>query len=120
MCHNYENGEYMRIVYATYLDVIIYYYKFKLEQGNVREEQSQECLGNNEEIAEEGRRSMSTGCIPDDDREHYAMFAGNDWMGMKKTQKRCRFDFRQAKKPVNEANRSVLTPVDIIQFKGEY
>ncbi|KAJ0817143.1 putative transcription factor & chromatin remodeling ARID family [Helianthus annuus] len=108
MGHDYEDGEYMRIVYAMYLDVIIYYYKFKLVQGNVREEQSQGCAGNNEETAEERRRSMSTGCIPDDDREHYALFAGNDWMGMKKTQKRRRFDFRQTEKAVNEANRSVL------------
>ncbi|MFS7904212.1 putative transcription factor & chromatin remodeling ARID family [Helianthus anomalus] len=108
MGHDYEDGEYMRIVYAMYLDVIIYYYKFKLVQGNVREEQYQGCVGNNEETAEEGRRSMSRGCIPDDDREHYALFAGNDWMGMKKTQKRRRFDFRQAEKAVNEANRSVL------------
>ncbi|KAJ0794603.1 putative transcription factor interactor and regulator CCHC(Zn) family [Helianthus annuus] len=29
MGHDYEDGEYMRIVYAMYLDVLIYYYKFK-------------------------------------------------------------------------------------------
>ncbi|KAF5766509.1 putative transcription factor & chromatin remodeling ARID family [Helianthus annuus] len=108
MGHDYEDGEYMRIVYAMYLDVIIYYYKFKSIQGNVREDQSRGGLGNDDMAAEEGRRTMSTGCIPNDDGEHYALFAGNDWMGMKKAQKRRRFDFRQAEKAVNEANRSVL------------
>ncbi|MFS7975255.1 putative transcription factor & chromatin remodeling ARID family [Helianthus anomalus] len=85
MGHDYGDGEYMRIVYAMYLDVIIYYYKFKTIQGNVREDQSRGVAVNDDRADEEGRRTRSTGCIPDDDREHYALFAGNDWMGMKKT-----------------------------------
>ncbi|KAF5804090.1 putative transcription factor & chromatin remodeling ARID family [Helianthus annuus] len=108
MGHDYEDGDYMRILYAMYLDVIIYYYKFKSVQGDVREDQTQGYAGNEDKAADEGRRTMSTGCIPEDDREHYALFAGNDWMGMKKAQKRRRFDFRQAEKAVNESNRSVL------------
>ncbi|MFS7912907.1 putative transcription factor & chromatin remodeling ARID family [Helianthus anomalus] len=107
MGHDYEDGDYMRILYAMYLDVIIYYYKFKSVQGDVREGQAQGYAGNEDKAADEGRRTMRTGCIPEDDREHYALFAGNDWMGLKKAQKR-RFDFRQAEKAVNEANRSVL------------
>ncbi|KAF5802389.1 putative transcription factor & chromatin remodeling ARID family [Helianthus annuus] len=105
MGHDYED-DYVRILYAMYLDVIIYYYKFKSVQGNVREDQTQGCAGNDDKAAEEGRRTMSTGCIPDDDSEHYALFARNDWMGMKKAQKRRRFDFWQAEKDVNEANQT--------------
>ncbi|KAJ0684385.1 putative transcription factor interactor and regulator CCHC(Zn) family [Helianthus annuus] len=108
MGHDYEDGDYMRILYAMYLDVIIYYYKFKSVQGSVTEDQTQGSARNDDKAAEGGRRTISTGCIPDDDREHYALFVGNDWMGMKKAQKRHRFDFQQAEKAVNEANRSVL------------
>ncbi|KAF5772480.1 putative transcription factor & chromatin remodeling ARID family [Helianthus annuus] len=68
MGHNYEDGEYMRIVYAMYLDVIIYYYKFKTIPGNVRENQSRGVAENDDRAAEEGRRTRSTGCMPDDDR----------------------------------------------------
>ncbi|MFS7928306.1 putative transcription factor & chromatin remodeling ARID family [Helianthus anomalus] len=109
MRHEYEDGEYMRIVYAMYLDVLIYYYKFKSVQDNARDDRSRGAAWNEEMAADGGRRTISTGCIPDDEREHYALFAGNDWTGMNKTQKRRRFDFRKAEKAVNEANRSVLT-----------
>ncbi|MFS7966936.1 putative transcription factor & chromatin remodeling ARID family [Helianthus anomalus] len=108
MGHDYGDRDYMRILYAIYLDVLIYYYKFKSIQGDVREGQAQGYAGNDDKAAVEGRRTMSTGCIPEDDREHYALFAGKDWIGMKKAQKRRRFDFRQPEKAVNEANRSVL------------
>ncbi|MFS7967061.1 putative transcription factor & chromatin remodeling ARID family [Helianthus anomalus] len=109
MGHDYEDGEYMRITYAMYLDVLIYYYKFKSVQENVRDDSSHGAARNEETAAEGGRRTISTGCIQDDEREHYALFAGNDWKGMNKTQKWRRFDFRQAEKAVNEANRSVLS-----------
>ncbi|KAJ0551011.1 putative transcription factor & chromatin remodeling ARID family [Helianthus annuus] len=108
MGHDYGDGDYMRILYAMYLDVIIYYYNFKSLQGDVREGQAQGYAGTEEKAVDEGRRTMSTGCIPEDDREHYALFDGNDWMGLKKAQKRQRFDFWQAEKAVNEANLSVL------------
>ncbi|MFS8035135.1 putative transcription factor & chromatin remodeling ARID family [Helianthus anomalus] len=62
------------------LDVIIYYYKFKSVQGDVRDGQAQGNAMNEDKVADEGRRTMSTGCIPEDDREHYALFAGNDWI----------------------------------------
>ncbi|MFS7928314.1 putative transcription factor & chromatin remodeling ARID family [Helianthus anomalus] len=108
MGHDYEDGEYMRIVYAMYLDVLIYYYKFKSIQDNVRNEETQGTARTVDAAGDGGRRIVSTGGIPDDDREHFALFAGNNWNGMKKIQKRRRFDFRQAEKAVNEANRSVL------------
>ncbi|KAM0027604.1 putative transcription factor interactor and regulator CCHC(Zn) family [Helianthus debilis subsp. tardiflorus] len=109
MGHEYEDGEYMRIAYAMYLDVLIYYYKFKSIQENVRGTSSHGAARNEDAAAaaEGGRRAISEGCMPEDEREHYALFAGNDWKGMNKMQKRRRFDFRQAEKAVNEANRSV-------------
>ncbi|KAJ0766332.1 putative transcription factor & chromatin remodeling ARID family [Helianthus annuus] len=30
--YEYEDGEYMRLIYAMYLDVLVYYYKFKTTQ----------------------------------------------------------------------------------------
>ncbi|KAJ0913745.1 putative transcription factor & chromatin remodeling ARID family [Helianthus annuus] len=118
MGHDYQDGDYMRIIYAMYLDVLIYYYKFKSIQEDVRDGktmnkedshgQGQGYSGTEDKAADEGRRTMSTRCISEEDREHYALFAGNDWMGLKKAQKRRRFDFRQAEKVVDEANRSVL------------
>ncbi|KAJ0643032.1 putative transcription factor & chromatin remodeling ARID family [Helianthus annuus] len=96
--HDYQDGDFMRIMYAMYLDVLIYYYKFKTIQEDVRDGktvnkedshgQGQRYTGTGDKAADEGRRTMSTGCIPEEDREHYALFAGNDWMGLKKAQKR--------------------------------
>ncbi|MFS7945669.1 putative ARID DNA-binding domain superfamily [Helianthus anomalus] len=53
-------------------------------------------------------RTRSEGCIPEEEGDHYALFTGNDWHEMKNLQKRRRFDFKQAVKAVDEANRSVL------------
>ncbi|KAJ0915966.1 putative transcription factor & chromatin remodeling ARID family [Helianthus annuus] len=61
-----EDGDYMRILYAMYLDIIIYYYKFKSVQGDVRGDQTQGYAGNKDNAAGEGRRTMSTDCIPED------------------------------------------------------
>ncbi|KAJ0785972.1 putative transcription factor & chromatin remodeling ARID family [Helianthus annuus] len=118
MGHDYQDGDFMRIMYAMYLDVLIYYYKFKMTQENVRDGktvnkgdfngQGEGYSGTRGEAADKEGRSMSDGCIPEEEGEHYAMFAGNDWTRMKKAQKRRRFDFRQAEKAVNEANQSVL------------
>ncbi|KAJ0837324.1 putative transcription factor & chromatin remodeling ARID family [Helianthus annuus] len=35
MGYEYDDGEFMRIMYAMYLDVLVYYYKFKTVQGRV-------------------------------------------------------------------------------------
>ncbi|MFS7985852.1 hypothetical protein Hanom_Chr11g01003511 [Helianthus anomalus] len=68
-------------------------------------------IGSNEgqsEINHERRRS--DGDVRDEEAyQHYGLFAGNDWEGVMKMQKkRRRFDFNQARKAVDEANRSVL------------
>ncbi|MFS8006537.1 hypothetical protein Hanom_Chr14g01250351 [Helianthus anomalus] len=35
MGYDYHDGEFMRIIYAMYLDVLVYYHKFKTVQGRV-------------------------------------------------------------------------------------
>ncbi|MFS8021286.1 hypothetical protein Hanom_Chr16g01425651 [Helianthus anomalus] len=52
-------------------------------------------------------RNSRSDCITKQGEEHYAFFAGNDWHGMKRLQKR-RFDFKQVGKAVDEANQIVL------------
>ncbi|MFS7974287.1 putative transcription factor & chromatin remodeling ARID family [Helianthus anomalus] len=47
----YEDGDYMRVTYAMYLDIVEYYYKFKIVQGKVQDK---------EMVFEEGW--SSTGC----------------------------------------------------------
>ncbi|KAJ0854249.1 putative protein kinase RLK-Pelle-L-LEC family [Helianthus annuus] len=49
----YEDGEYMRLIYAMYLDVLVYYYKFKTTQ--------ERAIGKEEEKIVDPRQSMSEG-----------------------------------------------------------
>ncbi|KAJ0589244.1 putative transcription factor interactor and regulator CCHC(Zn) family [Helianthus annuus] len=49
----YEDGEYMRLIYAMYLDVLVYYYKFKLTQ--------EKAIGIEEEKVVDPRQCMSEG-----------------------------------------------------------
>ncbi|MFS8008109.1 hypothetical protein Hanom_Chr14g01268871 [Helianthus anomalus] len=118
MGYDYNDGELMRIMYAMYLDVLVYYYKFNSTQQNVCEREtvksnehvsrSRSCSDNQDSVGGRRERTMSHGCIPEEEGDPYALFAGNDWHGMKKLQKRRRFDFKQVEKVVDEANRSVL------------
>ncbi|KAM0055468.1 putative transcription factor & chromatin remodeling ARID family [Helianthus debilis subsp. tardiflorus] len=39
---DYQDGEFMRLMYAMYLDVLVYYYKFKTTQLNVSEKETVE------------------------------------------------------------------------------
>ncbi|MFS7935755.1 hypothetical protein Hanom_Chr05g00407281 [Helianthus anomalus] len=42
------------------------------------------------------------------DAEHYALFAGNDWQGIKRLHTRRRFDFNRARAVVDDANNNVI------------
>ncbi|MFS7900962.1 putative transcription factor & chromatin remodeling ARID family [Helianthus anomalus] len=131
----FEDGEYMRLIYAMYLDVLIYYYKIKitqetaLEMKNEKVEDPRECKSDGEkEITE----CSSTAGAAENDISHYALYArdadwlqggsgsfhgeanehyvpygGSDWHGLKKLQRK-RFDFSRAEIAVTEANKSVL------------
>ncbi|KAJ0755590.1 putative transcription factor & chromatin remodeling ARID family [Helianthus annuus] len=105
--YEYKDGEYMRTVYAMYLDVLVYYYRFKDVQAKVnnsermKEKDTPECsLG----------RSISAEEIKEvTEMDHYAFYAGNSWEGAWNThKKRRKFNFNQARKAVEEANESVL------------
>ncbi|MFS7960583.1 putative transcription factor & chromatin remodeling ARID family [Helianthus anomalus] len=119
MGYEYSDSGLMKIMYAMYLDVLVYYYKFKSTQQKVMEKETMKsdesvsgswCYFDHHDLATNRKeRTRSEGCIPEEEEgDHYALFAGNDWHGMKKLQKRRRFDFKQAVKAVDKANRSVL------------
>ncbi|KAF5761951.1 putative transcription factor interactor and regulator CCHC(Zn) family [Helianthus annuus] len=112
----YEDGDYMRIVYAMYLDVLEYYYKFKSVQEEIHVK----------EMANEGaeftrdkhRKTRSEGMDQNEnadnvyagaDSTQFALFAGNGWEDNWNLHKRRkRFNFSYMKKAMEDANRSVM------------
>ncbi|KAM0025024.1 putative transcription factor & chromatin remodeling ARID family [Helianthus debilis subsp. tardiflorus] len=75
---DYQDDDYMRIIYAMYLDVLEYYYKFKVVQENVYEKK----VVNEEEGPSHGchERRKSAGDAQDEAAsDHYALFTGNGW-----------------------------------------
>ncbi|KAF5793268.1 putative transcription factor & chromatin remodeling ARID family [Helianthus annuus] len=105
---DYQDGDYMRIIYAMYLDVLEYYYRFKSIQEKLHDKE----MVNEEEGPSQGchRRRKSAGDIHDDaDSAQYALFAGNGWEDDWNLQKkRKRFNFNHMRKAVEDANRSVM------------
>ncbi|KAJ0704255.1 putative transcription factor & chromatin remodeling ARID family [Helianthus annuus] len=116
MVFYYKEGEFMRLMYAMYLDVLEYYYKFKTTQEGAAEKEIKVDQGIH--VAKERRskswddgEGSSRRPVADQEgtaEEHYALFAGNDWYGLKRLQRRKRFDFKRVEKAVNEANDSVI------------
>ncbi|MFS8027501.1 putative transcription factor & chromatin remodeling ARID family [Helianthus anomalus] len=117
----YSDGELIRLIYVMYLDVLVYYYKFKVVQSKVSE-------GDNAEDKEvlvskmDKRSSYSEGedvkndkeeddCqeVAGSPKEHYAFFT-NDGRNEIKRRRQARriFDFNRAKAAVDAANESVL------------
>ncbi|MFS7911468.1 putative transcription factor & chromatin remodeling ARID family [Helianthus anomalus] len=97
MGYDYGDGELMRIMYVMYLDVLVYYYKFKSTQLKVFENEivknnedvsrSRKYSGHYDSVADRRERIKSEGSFPEEEEEegdHYALFAGNDWHDMKK------------------------------------
>ncbi|KAJ0747617.1 putative transcription factor interactor and regulator CCHC(Zn) family [Helianthus annuus] len=108
MGYEYQDGEYMRIIYAMYLDVLVYYYRFK----DIQEKAHDKEMMKERELSSEGchGRSVSAEAVKDvAAMDHYALYAGNDWEGAwNMHKKRRKFDFKEARKAVDEANKSVL------------
>ncbi|KAJ0756597.1 putative transcription factor & chromatin remodeling ARID family [Helianthus annuus] len=114
----YEDGDYMRIVYAMYLDVLEYYYKFKTvqEEAHVKE------VVKDDVVSSRGcyRRTRSADNVREDaaGNDHddagstqYALYAGNGWTDDWNLHKRRkRFNFYHMKKAVEDANRGVMQP----------
>ncbi|KAM0023884.1 putative transcription factor interactor and regulator CCHC(Zn) family [Helianthus debilis subsp. tardiflorus] len=106
--YEYKDGEYMRTVYAMYLDVLVYYYRFKDVQAKV------EHLERKKEKVDAPECSLGRSTSAEEIKEvtgldHFAFYAGNSWEGTWNThKKRRKFNFNQARKAVEEANESVL------------
>ncbi|KAF5761223.1 putative transcription factor & chromatin remodeling ARID family [Helianthus annuus] len=94
MGYEYHNDEFMRIIYAMHLDVLVYHYKFKTVQGRVIDKEViKESEGSSDARHE---RRKSAGDLQDKEAmQHCALFAGNGWEGAMKMQKKCRkFNFK--------------------------
>ncbi|KAF5783103.1 putative transcription factor & chromatin remodeling ARID family [Helianthus annuus] len=108
MGYEYQDREYMRIIYAMYLDVLVYNYRFK----DIQEKAHDKEMMNEGEPSSKGchERSVSAEAVKEVAAiDHYALYADNDWEGAWKMHKRRRkFDFKEARKAVDEANKSVL------------
>ncbi|MFS7988997.1 putative transcription factor & chromatin remodeling ARID family [Helianthus anomalus] len=80
----YQDGDFIRVIYAMYLEVLVSYYKFKSVQKKVHDkemvEQEESCMAGNDQT----RRCKSADADPimeDGATEHYALYAGNSWEG---------------------------------------
>ncbi|KAF5823957.1 putative transcription factor & chromatin remodeling ARID family [Helianthus annuus] len=116
---DYSEGEYMSLLYAMYLDVIIYYYKYKSTQEKVHEKEEIKTVVDPRQSRSEGDKLMGTDAEQSEgntrnedaagnEAEYYAFFSGNDWEGIKRLHTRRRFDFKRTKAAVDDANISVL------------
>ncbi|KAJ0690726.1 putative transcription factor & chromatin remodeling ARID family [Helianthus annuus] len=109
---DYNDVELMRLMYAMYLDVLVYYYKIKSTQQVAAEKEINEDVGDKRRTRsmemDEGTSVQSCAERGGATDEHYAFFARNDWYGLKRLKQRKKFDFKRAENAVNEANDSVL------------
>ncbi|KAJ0814189.1 putative transcription factor & chromatin remodeling ARID family [Helianthus annuus] len=125
MGFDYHDGEFMRLIYAMYLDVLVYYYKFKSTQQMVAEREIVKDVADvkpSKSLDNQEGTSRHTGAEQDGvDGEHYAFYAGNDWYGINKLQKRTKFDFRQAERLLmKQTKASGCTLGRTIMFRGVY
>ncbi|KAJ0575941.1 putative transcription factor & chromatin remodeling ARID family [Helianthus annuus] len=120
----YSDGELMRLMYAMYLDVLIYFHKFKIIQSNVYHKEvmeERETLASKmdprgsrsegdqaEQVAGQAEKDEVSQEVAENQSEHYALFAGNEWQGIKRLNTRRMFDFNREKAAMDDANNSVL------------
>ncbi|KAJ0581842.1 putative transcription factor & chromatin remodeling ARID family [Helianthus annuus] len=111
MGFEYGDGEFMRLMYAMYLDVLVYYHKFKTLRGSKSE-------GDDETGTVAYCTEKIKGSCDDarNDTDHFAFYAGNDWQGMRRLHTRRKFDFNRAKVAMDDANKSIL----MHSFKQNY
>ncbi|KAJ0583015.1 putative transcription factor & chromatin remodeling ARID family [Helianthus annuus] len=109
---DYNDGELVRLMYAMYLDVLVYYYKIKSTQQAAAEKDIKEGVADTRRtksmVMNEGTSMQSVAEQGGTAEEHYAFFTGNDWYGLKWLQQRNKFDFKRAENAVKEANDSVM------------
>ncbi|KAF5769193.1 putative transcription factor interactor and regulator CCHC(Zn) family [Helianthus annuus] len=115
MGFEYKDGDFIRIVYAMYLDTLEYYYKFKKVQQRVHDKRM---ISEEDEVSRgdlkktnslgSGRQDAAVDVHKEMEPNQVAFYAGvrdDNWNQMKKRKK---FDFNQARWAVEEANRSVI------------
>ncbi|KAM0051771.1 putative transcription factor interactor and regulator CCHC(Zn) family [Helianthus debilis subsp. tardiflorus] len=115
MGFEYKDGDFIRIVYAMYLDTLEYYYKFKKVQQRVHDKRM---VSEEDEVSRGdlkrtnslggGRHDAAEELHKEMEPKQVAFYAGvrdDNWNQMKKRKK---FDFNQARWAVEEANRSVI------------
>ncbi|MFS8010305.1 putative transcription factor interactor and regulator CCHC(Zn) family [Helianthus anomalus] len=105
---DYDDGDYMRVIYAMYLDILEYYYKFKTIQGNVQDKKVVLEEGGSSTGFHRGARSADEVHPQSADSGQVALFAGVDDDDWNQGKKRKRFNFNYARWAVEEANRSVM------------
>ncbi|KAM0019766.1 putative transcription factor & chromatin remodeling ARID family [Helianthus debilis subsp. tardiflorus] len=108
MGYEYKDGEYMRTVYAMYLDILVYYYRFKDVQARAN---NSERMKEKEDVPEcsLGRSTSAEEIKEVTGMDNYALYAENSWEGAWNAhKKRRKFNFNHARKAVEEANESVL------------
>ncbi|KAF5786916.1 putative transcription factor & chromatin remodeling ARID family [Helianthus annuus] len=125
MGFEYSDGELMRRIYAMYLDVLVYYHKFKTVQLQVHDKELTEEkteLGRNadprsnrsegdaaeKDAGQDIRVEVNQVVTEDPSLEHYALFTNNGWHENKRRHTRRRFDFNRARAAMDDANESVL------------
>ncbi|MFS7928050.1 putative transcription factor & chromatin remodeling ARID family [Helianthus anomalus] len=121
MGFEYSDGELMRLMYAMYLDVLVYYYKFKTIQSKACEKEITDVKevsvskmdlrssrSEGEDIKQDEGEDDSQEVVGSP-KEHYAFFTNDGWNEIK-TRRRIRrtFDFNRARTTMDEANESVL------------
>ncbi|MFS8009048.1 putative transcription factor & chromatin remodeling ARID family [Helianthus anomalus] len=121
MGYDYKDGEYMRIVYAMYLDVLVCYYRFKGIQEKADDVESM--MEKDAAPKNCHRRSTSAETVKDmSAMDHYALYAGNDWVGATTALygSLCVIDFKEARKAVEKLMKvcSSLLP-NTIKFRGK-
>ncbi|MFS7988640.1 putative transcription factor & chromatin remodeling ARID family [Helianthus anomalus] len=80
MGYEYHDGEFMRIIYAMYLDVLVYYYRFKSLQEKVIDKE----MMKDGESSSAGchERSSSADAVQNEAAmDHYTLYTGNNWEG---------------------------------------
>ncbi|KAM0036804.1 putative transcription factor & chromatin remodeling ARID family [Helianthus debilis subsp. tardiflorus] len=90
MGFEYHDGEFMRLMYAMYLDVLVYYFKFKSTQTKAYEKEMMKSVvdprrsrsegdDKQETVANQMERNTRSDNDAEREGEHYAFYAVNDW-----------------------------------------
>ncbi|KAJ0745367.1 putative transcription factor & chromatin remodeling ARID family [Helianthus annuus] len=104
----YEDGDYMRVTYAMYLDILEYYYTFKTIQRKVQDKETVLVEGVSTSGCHERSKSAGEAQQEPAGTTHVALFAGIDDDDWNQVKRRKRFNFNYARWAVGEANRSVM------------